>query len=161
MASSAVTSALLNHRRRGCSSEDPVTVAASPPPHPPSLLNRYRSVWSHGRYHSEELGGKVEQWRQCKRGGREMAEPLTGARMQHHRLLQLIAPPPPQCLCVACAPGPGGSSSQPVSWSSPPEQHMIFYDYGYCLCPSSRRLQAGCAGGEEAPAKKTEPFLGR
>lgn len=77
-ASSAVTSAVLNQRRRGCSSEDPVTVAASPPP-PPSLLNRHRSVWSHGRYHSEELeGGSVEQWQRSRRGGGEMARPLMG-----------------------------------------------------------------------------------
>ncbi len=54
-------------------------------------------------------------------------------------------PPPPPCLSVACTGGPLGSSSQPVSWSPPPEQHMIFHDYCYCLCPSSRRLQARCA----------------
>lgn len=54
-------------------------------------------------------------------------------------------PPPPLYLSVTCTRGPGGSSSQPVSWSSAPEQHMIFSDYCYCLCPSSWRLQAGCA----------------
>lgn len=62
-------------------------------------------------------------------------------------------PPPPQRLSVACTPGPPA-----VSWLSPPEQHMILYDYCYCLCPSSRRLQAGCAGafgGEEDPARKS------
>lgn len=56
--------------------------------------------------------------------------------MQHHGRL-----PPPQCLCVTCTPGPGAPSSQPVSWSSPPEQHMILHDYCYCLWPSSRRLR--------------------
>lgn len=49
---------------------------------------------------------------------------------------------PPPRLSVACTGGPRGSSSQPVSWSHPPEQHMTFHDYCYCLCPSSRRLQA-------------------
>lgn len=49
---------------------------------------------------------------------------------------------PPPRLSVACTGGPQGSSSQPVSWSHPPEQHMTFHDYCYCLCPSSRRLQA-------------------
>ncbi len=57
----------------------------------------------------------------------------------------LPLPPPPPCLSVACTGGPPGSSSQPVSWSPPPEQHMIFHDYCYCLCPSSHRLQARCA----------------
>lgn len=60
-------------------------------------------------------------------------------------LLSDVLPPPPPCLSVACTGGPLGSSSQPVSWSPPPEQHMIFHDYCYCLCPSSRRLQARCA----------------
>ena len=49
---------------------------------------------------------------------------------------------PPSRLSVACTGGPQGSSSQPVSWSHPPEQHMTFHDYCYCLCPSSRCLQA-------------------
>lgn len=56
--------------------------------------------------------------------------------------LSVSLPPSPPCLSVACTGGPLGSGSQPVSWSPLPEQHMIFRDYRYCLCPSSRRPQA-------------------
>lgn len=56
-------------------------------------------------------------------------------------ILGASLPPSPLCLSIACTRDPQGPSSQPVSWSSPPEQHMIFHDYRYCLCPSSRCLQ--------------------
>lgn len=54
--------------------------------------------------------------------------------------LVLSAPPTPApasvCLLLVHR-GPGASNSQPVSWSSPSEQHMIFCDRACCLCPSS------------------------
>lgn len=68
----------------------------------------------------------------------------------------LLPPPPSLSLSVACTGGPPGSSSQPVSWSPPPEQHMIFHDYCYCLCPSSRCLQARCAADVWQEERKEE-----
>lgn len=125
------------------------------------------SVCCHGMYHSVVLHGG--EWGEDSREeGGEMAKLPNKARMWKRRWLSLSRrgderlnpsplcflmlffffppaasfPPPPPCLSVAYTGDPLGSSSQPVSWSPPPEQHMIFHDYCYCLCPSSRCLRA-------------------
>jgi len=139
----------------------------------PSHLKLQISVYNHGTYNVVEHCGdewwtgewKARQWekgKMLKMQGKSVERKMT--KLVQERgwevnpfplfpfnlfffiicLRTASLPSPCSFLSVACTGNPLGSSSQPVSWSLPPEQHMIFHDYCYCLCPSSCCLQARC-----------------